>query len=242
MRNQWTESEYEILKANYQHKTCAEIGEILGRTTRSVQHQFKKLNLIRVSNKSNEVSVNQKINRYIILEKPFTVKVGKQQKVKWKVKCECECGIIKEVCLNSLLNNHTKSCGCYFSDQASNRMIKLNTKYTSKELTRHNLYRAWHKIKTKGELVEEWQNYENFYNWGLKNHSKKHKLVRIDQSLPFGPDNCIFKVVNTSSFEEEEIRQWLKNLGFEFNKNNTVLNGYEIDLYNEHLRLGIEYC
>ncbi len=41
---------------------------------------------------------------------------------------------------------------------------------------------------------------------------------------------------------QNEIREWLLTFGYEFKNNFKILNGKEIDLYNEDLKLGIEYC
>lgn len=41
---------------------------------------------------------------------------------------------------------------------------------------------------------------------------------------------------------QNEIREWLLTFGYEFKNNFKILNGKEIDLYNEELKLGIEYC
>lgn len=39
-----------------------------------------------------------------------------------------------------------------------------------------------------------------------------------------------------------ELSDWLLSLGYEFKPNMKVLKGREIDLYNEELKIGIEYC
>ena len=39
-----------------------------------------------------------------------------------------------------------------------------------------------------------------------------------------------------------ELKNWFKSLGVEFNSNYTLLDGKEVDLYNDDLKLGIEYC
>lgn len=41
---------------------------------------------------------------------------------------------------------------------------------------------------------------------------------------------------------EKEIKQWLSSLGYDFSPDYKILNGKEIDLYNDKLQLGIEYC
>lgn len=45
-----------------------------------------------------------------------------------------------------------------------------------------------------------------------------------------------------ASKTEKHIKNWLKSLGFEFESNVDILDGQEIDLYNNNLKLGIEYC
>ena len=41
---------------------------------------------------------------------------------------------------------------------------------------------------------------------------------------------------------QDSIRDWLKSVGLEFKSDYTVLKTKEIDLYNEDLKIGIEYC
>jgi hypothetical protein len=41
---------------------------------------------------------------------------------------------------------------------------------------------------------------------------------------------------------QNEIKDWLKSLGFSFEKDNQTLDGKELDLYNNNLKLAIEYC
>lgn len=42
--------------------------------------------------------------------------------------------------------------------------------------------------------------------------------------------------------EQNSVRDWLLSQGFEFNSDYSVLEGKEIDLYNDDLKIGIEYC
>lgn len=41
---------------------------------------------------------------------------------------------------------------------------------------------------------------------------------------------------------QNEIKQWLLEVGFNFNTDHSILSGKEIDLYNDDLKFGIEYC
>ena len=52
--------------------------------------------------------------------------------------------------------------------------------------------------------------------------------------FPF-PTGCYGKT-------QQDICDWLQTLGYTFKSDRKVLNGKEIDLYNEELKLGIEYC
>lgn len=47
---------------------------------------------------------------------------------------------------------------------------------------------------------------------------------------------------NQPSKKQLEIQDWINSLGYNFKSNYTVLNGKEIDLYDESVNLGIEYC
>ena len=41
---------------------------------------------------------------------------------------------------------------------------------------------------------------------------------------------------------QKEIQKWLNSFGFNFQSDHTVLNGKELDLYDENLKFAIEYC
>lgn len=51
-----------------------------------------------------------------------------------------------------------------------------------------------------------------------------------------------FLANKTSNKSEKDLSQFLTELGYKFSNNYTVLNGKEIDLFNEDLKIGIEYC
>lgn len=239
-RTVWSEQDIQYLLDNYKTQTCAVIAQYLNKTTRAVQHKFAEFGLCRESSKPTSVTIGQQFRHLTISDLPYSIRVGKAQKLKWKVKCRCQCGKTIDAWLNSLLDGRQKSCGCLNSATNSVLCRYRNKKYT-KEITSHALYRQWQRIRH--DCIREWSNYETFYDWAISIYKDKHTAIKIDVSLPYSSDNTKFdRIGKKSSIQEKEIKDYLSVCGYTFKKNRTVLDGQEIDLYNEQLKLGIEYC
>ena len=59
----------------------------------------------------------------------------------------------------------------------------------------------------------------------------------------YGVPNPFFLSQNqTYGKTQDELKEWLNSMGFNFKKNYEILQGKEIDLYDSNLKLGIEYC
>lgn len=86
-----------------------------------------------------------------------------------------------------------------------------------------------YKNKQKQTLIEKYQA-ESFTTNSeyVQQHIKEH-------GVPYA------FMKSQSNKEQDEISQFLQNLGFDFQPNYTILNGKEIDLYNDELKIGIEY-
>jgi hypothetical protein len=56
--------------------------------------------------------VGRRFNRLMVIKK---LNKRKQRAIMWL--CECDCGSLVEVKTSSLINGHTKSCGCYHFDK-----------------------------------------------------------------------------------------------------------------------------
>ena len=137
----------------------------------------------------------KKFGMWLVIEK---MKKGPHKGL-WK--CQCDCGNIGYVNSSNLINNKSKSCGCF------------QKKITIKRLTTHNmtntkLYRTYYGMKTRcynkndkrykdygGRgiiLCDEWKNnFLNFYNWAISNgYEQSLTIDRIDNDGNYEPSNC----------------------------------------------------
>jgi len=163
--------------------------------------------------KSKQLVEGQKFNRLTIIKLDRT-EINKTNTKGYKVKiefylCKCDCGNICIVRKYNLLNNHTKSCGCYKQD-----LLKITHKKNKKYLPiEKKLYLVLAGIKTRclnkndkhyknygnrGIIVcDEWKNdFKSFYDWSMANgyieNEGKNILTidRIDNNKGYSPDNC----------------------------------------------------
>lgn len=118
---------------------------------------------------------------------PFNVSVG-QQFHYWTVEgivnsdhktakaiCTCFCGTKREVLLRNLVREKSKSCGCMRVHESVKSMDRL--------------LNIWAHVPVKDCWT--WAIYLNFVKWALRNGYKfSSDLIKIDEHLPYGPDNC----------------------------------------------------
>lgn len=149
--------------------------------------------------------------------------------------CRCDCGNECIVTTNSLRSGNTKSCGCYHKDKAREQStrhgetktrlwyiwygMRARCKYPS-----HNRYKYY---GGKGiNVCEDWEEYENFKNWAVKNGYKDGLTIdRIDSGKDYCPENCRWvtkeennrraaqKHLITISGETFNTTQWDKKIG-----------------------------
>lgn len=113
--------------------------------------------------------------------------------------CEfiCDCGVIKNIPAKSVLDGHSKSCGCYNTERI-----------TSHKMTKTKLYCKWKDMKTRClnpshkhydryggrgiEICEDWKHsFELFMEWAnLNGYTENLSLERIDNDKGYYPENC----------------------------------------------------
>jgi hypothetical protein len=55
------------------------------------------------------------------------------------------------------------------------------------------LYSYWRRIRHRSTVDPIWEDYRVFYYWALDaGYESGDQLVRLDESLPYGPDNCFW--------------------------------------------------
>jgi hypothetical protein len=136
----------------------------------------------------------------------------KSRKTYWV--CKCDCGNVKSVRSDALIEGKTVSCGCRKREQD-----KVNLKKTAAKLKYENqkdgigkvggtrLYGIWQKMKKRCydrndkrfdryggrgiTICEEWMEYCNFHKWAMENgYSDSLTIDRIDNNGNYEPCNC----------------------------------------------------
>ena len=124
---------------------------------------------------------------------------NKNNSVMWL--CRCDCGKEKIITGTDIKSGHTKSCGCYNSELASQR-----NRTHGKTETR--IYETWQHIKQRCYLptckdyinyggrgiimCDEWRHdFTAFYDWAMANGYSDNLLIdRIDNNGNYEPTNC----------------------------------------------------
>ena len=125
---------------------------------------------------------------------------GKRRRSFWK--CECLCGVIKEVSQISLRRGASKSCGCLRIDNLSETLTKHGMSFTKE-------YQAWRDMKDRCknpnnkhykhyggrniQVCQRWaENFQNFYN-DLGEKPEGTSLDRLDPDGNYEPGNVMWR-------------------------------------------------
>lgn len=122
--------------------------------------------------------------------------------------CKCDCGTVKAMYGNGLVDGRTVSCGCH----KKNLTIQRNRGNTKHGESRGRLYRVWRGMIDRCEnpnrqnyhlyggrgisVCPEWHEYEQFQRWAMANGynpTAKYSdctIDRIDVNGNYCPDNC----------------------------------------------------
>ena len=142
--------------------------------------------------------------------------------------CRCDCGSDKDVIvtITALRSGHRKSCGCLHHVGGH--------KVNFQDLTGHRFGRFT-------VLGEASRNTGEDTKWLCKCDCGNIKEV-LSYNLTSGrSSSCGSCNTNYHSSMEDYLMKFLNMLGYDFKATRSILNGKEIDLYNDELKLGIEY-
>ena len=188
--------------------------------------------------KCNFDLVGEKFGRLTVIRKLGT-KDGKQL---WE--CQCECGNTHIATTALLNNNGVTSCGCYAKEKLIER-----TKNRAKGL--RNNYPQWFIVELYDDSDKEKAiNGELFTQDKVKFVCSEHgiyeqrvadHIILSTCSRRSGCPTCSKFLATVGSKSELEIKDYIEKItNLRFSKVK-LLDGKEIDLYNEKLKVGIEY-
>jgi len=140
--------------------------------------------------------VGQKFSRLLVLERSK----NKGTRSAWK--CLCDCGSMKIIQANNLMQKSIMSCGCLRRERARKRLIEKNTTHG---LSYTGAYKTWismiyrctnpkHKFyKHYGDrgikICEEWFVFEKFYE-DMGDRPKGLTIDRINNNKGYSKKNC----------------------------------------------------
>ena len=82
--------------------------------------------------------------------------------------------------------------------------------------------------------------------YGVENYAQteafKSKYSKVCYEKYGVPNPLLLKKNQVYGKTQAQIKNWLTDIGFIFESSYTIVDGKEIDLYNDKLKIGIEYC
>ena len=140
--------------------------------------------------------IGRKFGLLTVIDRDYDFKSNKQ--TKWI--CKCECGNVKSIFRNSLIQGRAKSCGCmmYKGKKGVNQ---------THGMSKTRIYREWSSMLRRCKenspdaklyynrgisVCEEWQNdFLSFYEWSMRNgYDDSLSIDRIDNDNGYFPGNC----------------------------------------------------
>ena len=138
-----------------------------------------------------------KFGRWTVLEK-----TGKKHN-KISYLCKCECGTVRVVTADTLINGRSLSCGCFQKEVVSRRE-------TTHGMTGKRIYNIYHNMKNRCynpnddrykdyggrgiRICDEWlgkHGFENFVEWSMVNgYAENLTIDRVNVNGNYEPSNC----------------------------------------------------
>lgn len=156
-----------------------------------------------------------KHNRLTILKEIDSVKAPNCGSTYRRVRCECECGDVRDYYYHAVKSGKTSSCGCYSREITADRsrthgMCKTET-YTSWQamINRCNdvKHEAYHNYGGRGiKVCERWlTSFANFYE-DMGERPSEYTLDRIHVNGDYEPGNCKWSSKKEQSWNKRNNR------------------------------------
>lgn len=134
--------------------------------------------------------------------------------------CQCSCGSAPKAIYHYHLGAASNSCGCLRKETSSatgKQQIAQGKSFSPEYRVWYNMWKRCTDPKDRRYLAykdrappEIWRDFHAFFADMGPRPSPKHSIERVDNSKPYGPDNCIWAT------NKEQARNTNTNLNIEY--------------------------
>jgi hypothetical protein len=203
----------------------------------------------------SKIDIGQRFNMLTVLEE---APMGKSGRI---FKCQCDCGVIKNICLPLLKRPTNKSCGCYRQANKTKHGLWQSREYSTWEnmiqrcTNKNNI--KYHLYGERGiTICESWlKSFKHFYD-DMGPRPDNTTLDRIDGDKGYYKANCKWsnpreQMVNVRYYHQnvkygdiiQPIEEWIRQLNIDREKfktrllrglgfKETLFNTFDIIVYN----------
>ncbi len=172
----------------------------------------------------------------------------------------CEHASQSEVVKNKIIESNLKNHGvpyCGMRQDVKDKIIETNLeKYGVRNLLQNdeinqkrkqtNLQRYGHESAFGNDDVKDKIKQTNIEKYGFEKASQNQEVIQKMVKTNLGkygvPAACMLSENKVYGKTQKEITDWLNSFGFNFKPDRNILQGKEIDAFDENLNIGIEYC
>lgn len=142
----------------------------------------------------SRLGIGEKIGRYTVIE-PAEPYIHPQGYGLPKVRCRCECGNVRDVREDALIQGKTISCGCWNRDKMITHNMHGSRTYSmwnSMKIRCTYTYEGKENSYAGVEIYPEWvKSFESFYR-DMGECPEGLSLHRLNNDIGYFPENCVW--------------------------------------------------